>query len=435
MGPLPHLASREQRDVALFVVAAAAQRLGPVMILPLLLAHLTLAEYGTFGLVQSAIALLPLLVSFNVPAVITRAVFDPPADRRAEHAASLVVGTVVTITALSAVVALSAVFALKDIASVLAVDRRGALWLVGTVIVGSAGSAFLQLSYGLWRATLRPVRAVIANLTSSSIVLAIVAYSAARDSLDVFVAATAIAVANFAIGLLSLSRPVLRAGLLSVPRLHMIRSAVARSIPVLGYTLGMWVLTAGGRWIGLITLQLEDVAHFTAATQLSVLLSVLGRCAYEAWSPVVYAFHSSGDAPAGQAFLARRAALGVGVMLLAAVAAMGVASAFIATYAPRYMPVVPLLPIVLVAPVMDMAHLRHHTSLMASGRLKAIAGYTTCSLMIFAAGGFIGAARFGLRGLCVAFSSAYLSQWLLASIADRRARPRVSGATPVPVSG
>ena len=55
---LSHRVSREQADVALFVIAAAAQRIGPMLILPLLLAHLTLAEYGTFALVQSAIALL-----------------------------------------------------------------------------------------------------------------------------------------------------------------------------------------------------------------------------------------------------------------------------------------------------------------------------------------------------------------------------------------
>ena len=216
--------------------------------------------------------------------------------------------------------------------------------------------------------------------------------------------------------------------------MHAIRSAAARSIPVLGYTLGIWVLTAGGRWIGRITLELEDVAQFTVATQLAVLLSVLGRCAYEAWSPVVYALHSSGDAQSGQAFLARRAALGVGVMVIAAMAVMGMAWAFIATFAPHYLPVVPLLPVVLAAPVMDMAHLRHHTSLMASGRLRAIAVYTTGSLAIFAIGGFVGAASTSGSRVCASRSQPHIS---LSGCSHRlrtaASRHRVSNATPMPV--
>ena len=90
--------TQERRDVALFVIAAAAQRVGPMLILPLLLAHLTLAEYGRFALVQSAIALLPLLVSLNIPAAITRLYFDAPPERRAQHAAALVSGAVTTIS-------------------------------------------------------------------------------------------------------------------------------------------------------------------------------------------------------------------------------------------------------------------------------------------------------------------------------------------------
>ena len=114
---------------------------------------------------------------------------------------------------------------------------------------------------------------------------------------------------------------------------------------------------------------------------------------------------------------------------------MGVASAFIATYAPRYMPVVPLLPIVLGrtrdghgAPATPhqldgLGSPQGHRRLydLQSDDLRGRRLYRRCSFR-------------PARSLRRLLQSHISRSGCSASIADRRARPRVSGATPVPVS-
>jgi O-antigen/teichoic acid export membrane protein len=265
---------------------------------------------------------------------------------------------------------------------------------------------------------------VTANATASLLMVGVVALYAVKGELTLFVAATAIAGAYLTAGMFSLaSLEGWRHWRSAWPSRTVVRDAAAKAIPVLGYTLGMWVLTAGGRWIARMNLTLEDVAQFTVATQVSAVLSLLGRCAYEAWSPVVYSLHSAGDDQAAHEYLARRARICVAFMVVGAAIAMGVVWTFIETHATHYSQVMRLLPIVLAAPIVDMAHLRHYTNLMAAKQVNAIATYTSASIVLFVVAAFLASARFGVYGLCVAFLVTHLFQWALAWAFDQQTRP------------
>ena len=119
----------EKRDIALFVAAAMAQRLGPMLLLRFLLARLSLSEYGAFGLVLSAITLLPIVLALNIPAVVTRLYFDAPADDRPRQSARLLSGTVVTILLLAMIAGVAVSVDRGAVGVLLGVGATEAGWL------------------------------------------------------------------------------------------------------------------------------------------------------------------------------------------------------------------------------------------------------------------------------------------------------------------
>ena len=67
---------RDHLDAGLYFAGTLFQRITLFLALPLLLRSLSVAEYGAFGLLQSAMNLLPAILTLNIPATVTRLFFD-----------------------------------------------------------------------------------------------------------------------------------------------------------------------------------------------------------------------------------------------------------------------------------------------------------------------------------------------------------------------
>ena len=208
--------------------AAAAQRLGPVLILAASARppHLGRGRHLCPGPERhrpaSVAGVAGVLTSRGDHAACTLP--TPQPERRAEHGAALVAVLSSTITVLSAVVALICrASAMKAIASVLAVDAGGAMWLARHRSSPEAPvrpSCSCPTASGVRR--LRPVRAVIANrgVIEHRAGHRRVRQRCTRQDLDVFVAATAIASRQFRDRVpLGLCFPLSSASFVSVPSL------------------------------------------------------------------------------------------------------------------------------------------------------------------------------------------------------------------------
>ena len=430
--PADHLVgvSRERRDAAFYFSGTLFQRLALFLALPLLLRTLSAAEYGTFGLLQSAVNLLPAILTLNLPATVTRLFFDgtTETERQAIVTRLTVLAGACGLIA-SALVWLCANEYRSQTASLLGVPEAQAMLATTLVLVGALGSNHLQVAWGVWRAQNRAIQTAIALSLSGLVFLGGIAFLAATHRLDAVTAIGAYACATALVGLIA-NGLALRMGPTGGGKSYVSlgNEALRYGLPVLPYLFAVWGLGAGGRWIARATLTLEDTGNFTLASQLAIMIGLVGRSAYDAWAPRSFAMFADGRVAEAREYLRTRARL-----TLAVVGALGVTTAlgfalFLPRFAPSYQSVASLIPIVALAPLFDVAHMSYHTELMGLKRTRPIAAYTVTTLVLFVVLGIAGAKLLGLWGLAAAYVLAYAAQWLLAARAVQLVR-RSSGLT------
>ena len=274
---------REHLDAGLYFVGTLFQRISLFLALPLLLRSLSAAQYGAFGLLQSAINLLPAVLSLNLPATVTRLYFDGSTDSERRAIAT-------KLTVLSACLGLlgaSVVWLWVDAypapaAQVLGLAERDALLATTLVLIGSLGSNHLQMGWGIWRAQNLAVRTATASALSGVLFLAAVGALASTHRLGVVSAIGAYAGATALVGL-SANALAVAANLTGegISYSTLGREALRYGLPVLPLLLALWGLGAGGRWIARATLTLDDTGRFTLASQLATMMALIGRSAYE----------------------------------------------------------------------------------------------------------------------------------------------------------
>src|SRR5437868_1455976 len=64
--------------VVVYLIASVLSRAGSVLLVPLYTRKLTSAEYGTYGLIMSAVAILPSCWTLGLNAAISKVYFDTP---------------------------------------------------------------------------------------------------------------------------------------------------------------------------------------------------------------------------------------------------------------------------------------------------------------------------------------------------------------------
>jgi O-antigen/teichoic acid export membrane protein len=412
----------EQRSALTYILAIILQRGSLFLFLPILLSHLSVAEYGTFGLLQSAMTLLPTLLTLNLPAIVTRLYFDSATERgRQGRAGRLIVLALVLGTCACLASSLIAAHYRSYLATVLELPASEALCATVLVLWGALGSALLQMSYGVWRAQHRAPRAAAANVLNALAFLAVGGALALTGRLGVLSATAAYAGSALAVGLAASLSAISWSHLREGPEMQVLfREALQYGLPFVPYILGIWALWAGGRWIGRATLSLDEVGQFTLASQLAIMVGLVGRAAYEAWAPRSYALLAEGRIADSRAYLRNRGRVTVLVTgALACAIALGI-PLFVPRLFPAYGAVVWLFPLLAVAPVFDVAHLRPHVELVGMKRTGPIGVYTTFSVVLFLSGGFFGARVAGIWGLSGAYVFAHFAQWLAATLVARR---------------
>src|SRR6267378_7099626 len=241
------MTNREGRDAAIYFVGTASQRVSLFLFLPVLLRHLSVSEYGAFGLAQSALALLPALLTLNIPATMTRLYFDEPTATRRKGAASKLTAISFVVGAVATLVCLGIGTRAGDLlARLLDLPRSTAVTILILVLVGALGAAHLQMAYAIWRAEQRASLAAGANVLTTLLFLTAGSIVALRGRLGVSSVIACYSVSILVVGLSASAVAgnwrALRDG---PPARKLLREALRYGVPILPYLVGLWTLGTG----------------------------------------------------------------------------------------------------------------------------------------------------------------------------------------------
>jgi O-antigen/teichoic acid export membrane protein len=309
------------RNAAIYVVSNGLQRGATVLVAPILLARLSVAEYGIYALLLTIYTLGPAFLSLGLYGAINRFYFDAGApDARRRTMSSLVVAHAATIVLITAALDLALRVSVDAIAGIPDVYFELMLW-------ASAAAALYEGPAGYWRAAERPLTVAVAGIAS---------VCATTGAMTAFLFLTALGLKGVLIGLAAGQAAVSLTMLVLVLRevgLAWTRGAVAGalmfSLPLIPHFISTWLLRASDRWILDHFRTTAEVGAYFLGVQLTSLISLVMFSTNDAIGPRFLARYRDGGAEAARAFHARlfplfllsSSALAAGAILLGPLAA------------------------------------------------------------------------------------------------------------------
>jgi len=148
------------RNAAIYIISNGLQRGSTVIVAPLLLARLSVSEYGVYGLLLTVYTLGPPMLSLGLYGAIGRFYFDTK-DRTERHrvTSTLVVAHAVTVLLATLLIDLVLSLSVTSIAGIPYIYFRLILWAASAAALYEGAAAY-------WRAAERPLAVAIAGLAS-----------------------------------------------------------------------------------------------------------------------------------------------------------------------------------------------------------------------------------------------------------------------------
>jgi len=285
------------KNAVIYVVSNGLQRGSTIIVAPLLLARLSVAEYGVYGLLLTIYTLGPALLSLGLYGATGRFYFDSkePEERR-RISSALVIAQAATVILITALVDFTASLSLSSIAGIPYLYFRLILW-------AAAASALYEGAAAYWRAAERPLTVAIAGITS---------VVATTGAMTAFLFLTPLGLKGVLIGLglgqgavsISMLLLVLRETGVSWNR-PMLAAALAFSLPLIPHFLSGWLLRAADRWVLDIFRSQSEVGMYFLVMQLASVISLVMFSTNDAIAPRLMARYRDSGKAGAQAFHAR----------------------------------------------------------------------------------------------------------------------------------
>lgn len=285
------------QNAAIYVVSNGLQRGATVLVAPILLARLSVSEYGIYALLLTIYTLGPAFLSLGLYGAINRFYFDAaePAERR-RTMSSLVLAHAATIVVITAALDGALRVSTGAIAGIPDVYFELILW-------ASAAAALYEGPAGYWRAAERPVTVAFAGIAS---------VCATTGAMTAFLFLTPLGLKGVLIGLgagqaaVSLTMLVLVLREVGVAWSRgVVAGALAFSLPLIPHFISNWLLRASDRWILDHFRTTAEVGAYFLGVQLTSLISLVMFSTNDAIGPRFLARYRDGGAAAAQAFHAR----------------------------------------------------------------------------------------------------------------------------------
>jgi O-antigen/teichoic acid export membrane protein len=283
--------------VAIYIVSNGLQRGATVIVAPLLLARLSVAEYGEYAVLLTVYTLGPALLSLGLYGATGRFYFDAKDDaERRRITSALVVAHAVTVVLITGLIDLALSISTKSIVDIPYVYFRLILW-------AAAASALYEGAAAYWRAAERPIAVAIAGIAS---------VCATTGGMALLVLFTSLRLEGVLIGLglgqglvsLIMVALVLRETGVSW-NFPLLKAALAFSLPLIPHFLSGWLLRAADRWILDIFRGSAEVGAYFLVMQLASLISLVMFSTNDAIGPRLLARFRDDGKKGARAFHAR----------------------------------------------------------------------------------------------------------------------------------
>jgi O-antigen/teichoic acid export membrane protein len=285
------------KNAVIYIVSNGLQRGATIIVAPLLLARLSVSDYGVYGLLLTIYTLGPALLSLGLYGATGRFYFDAkdPAERH-RISSALVIAHAATVVLITGVVDLIAGQTVTSIAGIPYVYFRLILW-------AAAASALYEGAAAYWRAAERPLSVAIAGIAS---------VVATTSAMTLFLFLTPFGLKGVLIGL-ALGQAVVSLSMLALVLREtgaswngsLLKAALGFSLPLIPHFLSGWLLRAADRWILDVFRSEAEVGAYFLAMQLASVISLVMFSTNDAIAPRLLArFRDDGKAGA-QAFHAR----------------------------------------------------------------------------------------------------------------------------------
>lgn len=282
----------------LIVGGTLAQRLGSVVLLPLLIATMSAQEFVRFGLFTSLVAVVVPLTTFNLHLAIGRLHFDY-ADRKTRS--EVLLTTLMTAIGFLFIVGIATIFVL-GVGQIDDPLTDGATWVQALILWACLALVLMQTGSILARVEDHPmIFAGVSIAAGAGLLIGYVVIS--RVVADLFLAVVLAYIAaqmlGFAVAATLLFRN-LSHGRFDV---SLIRPAFGYAGGTMIFVVSVWVIAQAGRWVGGEILTASDAASYTLVSYGTVLLGVFVNAYTEARRIALFKCFSSARYTEGVAIL------------------------------------------------------------------------------------------------------------------------------------
>lgn len=285
------------RNAVIYVISNGLQRGSTVIVAPILLARLTVAEYGVYGLLLTIYTLGPALLSLGLYGATGRFYFDAKDDaERKRITSALVIAHAVTVLIITGLLDAFLSASFKSIGGIPYVYFRLILW-------AAAASALYEGSAAYWRAAERPTSVAIAGIASVCSSTAGMAGMLFLTNLRLEGVLIGLGVGQGLVSLTMLALVIREVGVSwSAP---LLKAALVFSLPLIPHFLSGWLLRAADRWILDFYRSESEVGVYFLAMQLASLISLVMFSTNDAIGPRLLARFRDDGKKGAQAFHAR----------------------------------------------------------------------------------------------------------------------------------
>lgn len=292
--PTPTAHGFRVTNALIYVFFNGLQRGSSVLITPLLLARLSVAEYGQYALLVSIYVLAPAILSLGLYGAIQRFYFDThdPTRRRA-ITASLVLSHAGAVLGLTLLLDLILRWTVRNVAGIAYGNVELILW-------ASAAAGIYEGVTAYWRAAERPWAVAIANVCSVTSVVSAIALFLLVAGLGLRGVLLGMLVGQALVSAVAFSL-VLRETGLAWERMLVVQ-ALAFSVPLIPHILSGWLLRTSDRWLLEHFRSTREVGIYFLAVQLASLVTLVMSSTNEAIAPRLLARYRDQGSEGARAF-------------------------------------------------------------------------------------------------------------------------------------
>jgi O-antigen/teichoic acid export membrane protein len=266
-------------------------RAAAIILIPIYTRYLSTEEVGIVGLMAITTNMLAIILAFGLPPAAARFYFDY-ADGESTQA---YFGNVLVILLTLSLPLAGVLVLLRGWWVPLVFDSTGwEMYAVLAILIAFAGLP-MQLLLALWRASGRPVAYISISLARFLLTVFLIILLVRQMNKGVNGKLVGEFSATFLVGALSVLFLVRYSRFRLSPA--SMRASLAFGLPLIAHGLGSWVLNASGRYFVMKLTTLAETGIFTIATQLGLVVFIVGQSFDRAWGPYFYAFAGEKDAP------------------------------------------------------------------------------------------------------------------------------------------